>query len=66
MVHGTGDNLVPWQQSEIMVNKVNSFVADKATFDKVSGRSHADFDGASDARTIAILNFLDKALGVTR
>jgi hypothetical protein len=66
MVHGTSDNLVPWQQSEIMVNKINSFVADKAKFDKVSGRSHADFDGASDARTIAILNFLDKALGITR
>jgi len=64
MMHGTSDNLVPWQQSEIMVNKVNSFVAGKAKFNKVSGRSHADFEGANAASTIEILNFLDNALGV--
>jgi acetyl esterase/lipase len=66
MMHGTSDNLVPWQQSDIMVNKVNSFVANKAKFNKVSGRSHADFDGASDSKTIEILNFLDNALGIQR
>jgi len=66
MMHGTSDNLVPWQQSQIMVNKINSFVAGKATFNQVSGRGHADFDGANDSKTIAILNFLDNALGVQR
>jgi acetyl esterase/lipase len=66
MMHGTSDNLVPWQQSEIMVNKVNSFVANKAKFNKVSGRSHADFEGASAASTVEILQFLDKALGIQR
>jgi acetyl esterase/lipase len=66
MMHGTSDNLVPWQQSDIMVTKINGFVADKAKFNKVSGRSHADFDGATDSKTIEILNFLDNALGVQR
>jgi len=66
MLHGTSDNLVPWQQSEIMVNKVNSFVANKAKFNKVSGRSHADFEGATAASTVEILNFLDNALGIQR
>ncbi|MCL2184221.1 MAG: alpha/beta fold hydrolase [Chitinispirillia bacterium] len=60
MLHGTSDNLVPWQQSEIMVNKINEFVPGKAIFNKVTGRSHADFDAATNATTIAILNFLDE------
>jgi len=64
MLHGTSDNLVPWQQSDIMVNKVNSFVAGKAKFNKVSGRSHADFEGEDAASTKEILNFLNDALGV--
>jgi len=66
MMHGDNDNLVPWQQSDIMVKKINSFVAGKAKFNKVSGRSHADFDGENDSKTIEILNFLNDALGVTR
>ena len=66
MMHGDNDNLVPWQQSDIMVKKINSFVAGKAKFNKVSGRSHADFDGESDSKTVEILKFLDNALGITR
>jgi len=66
MLHGDKDGMVPWQQSDIMVNKVNSFVPNKAKFNKVSGRDHADFDGATDSKTIEILNFLDKALGIQR
>jgi hypothetical protein len=66
MLHGAADNLVPWQQSEIMVNKVNDFVPNKAVFNKVAGRSHADFDGATNAATIAILDFLDATLGIQR
>jgi acetyl esterase/lipase len=66
MMHGTSDNLVPWQQSEIVVNKINEFVPGKAVFNKVTGRSHADFDGASDSKTIAILDFLDQKLGIQR
>ncbi len=48
------------------MNKVNSFTAGKAKFNKVQGRQHADFDGASDSKTVEILNFIDAALGVTR
>jgi acetyl esterase/lipase len=66
MLHGANDNMVPWQQSEIVVNKINEFVMGKAVFNKVSGRSHADFDGATNATTIAILNFLDEKLGIQR
>ena len=66
MMHGDRDGMVPWQQSDIMVNKVNSFVPNKAKFNKVSGRDHADFDGANDSKTIEILNFLDNALGIQR
>jgi|GEM_PF-701340 len=64
MLHGTADNLVPWQQSEIMVNKVNSFVPGKAVFNKVTGRGHQDFDDATNATTIAILDFLDQKLNI--
>ena len=66
MLHGTSDNLVSWQQSEIMVNKVNEFVPNKAVFNKVTGRSHEDFPAATNQITIAILNFLDEKLGVSR
>ena len=66
MLHGTADNLVPWQQSEIMVNKINSFVPGKAVFNKVTGRGHSDFDGAANATTIAILDFLDQKLNIQR
>jgi acetyl esterase/lipase len=66
MLHGTNDNLVPWLQSEIMVNKINEFVPDKAIFNKVTGRGHADFDGTTNATTIAILDFLDQKLNIQR
>jgi acetyl esterase/lipase len=66
MLHGTSDNLVPWQQSEIMVNKINSFIPNKAVFNKVTGRNHEDFPAAANATTIAILDFLDQKLGVKR
>jgi acetyl esterase/lipase len=66
MMHGTSDNFVPWQQSDIMVNKINSFVAGKAKFNKVSGRGHADFEGEDAASTVEILNFLNDALGVQK
>jgi len=49
-----------------MVNKVNEFASGKAVFNKVSGRSHADFPAATDQITITILNFLDSKLGVSR
>jgi len=66
MLHGAADNLVPWQQSEIMVNKINEFVPNKAVFNKVTGRSHEDFPAAANQITIAILDFLDQKLGVQR
>jgi hypothetical protein len=67
MLHGTSDPLVPWQQSDIMVTKVNSFVPNKAKFNKVTGRAHEDFRaGTDDAITTEILKFLDNALGIQR
>jgi acetyl esterase/lipase len=66
MLHGVNDNLVPWQQSEIMVNKVNEFVPGKAVLHRVDGRGHADFPAANDSITITILNFLDEKLGIKR
>lgn len=66
MLHGTSDMLVPWQQSEIMVNKTNQFVPDKAVFNKVTGRSHEDFPAATNPITISILDFLDQSLGIQR
>jgi acetyl esterase/lipase len=64
MVHGSSDNLVPWQQSDMLVNKINEFSPGKAVFVKVSGRGHADFDSGSNPT--AILNFLDEKLGIQR
>ena len=66
MLHGTTDNLVPWQQSQIMVNKVNEFVSNKAVFNQVAGRGHEDFPVATSQITIAILDFLDEKLGIQR
>ena len=62
MLHGASDNLVPYQQSQIMVNKINEFVPNKAVVNIVDGRGHSDFDAAGNAITAAILDFLDKAL----
>jgi acetyl esterase/lipase len=66
MLHGTTDNLVPWPQSQIMVNKVNEFVPNKAVFNQVAGRGHEDFPAAANQITITILDFLDATLGIQR
>jgi len=66
MLHGTSDNLVPWQQSDIMVNKINEFIPGKAVFNKITGRGHEDFPASTNAITKAILDFLDEKLGVKR
>ena len=67
MLHGTIDNLVPWQQSQIMVNKINELVPNKAIFNQVANRNHADFPAsATDQINVTILNFLDEKLGIQR
>ncbi|GBU25531.1 hypothetical protein R83H12_02181 [Fibrobacteria bacterium R8-3-H12] len=61
MVHGTGDNLVPWKQSEILVNKIKEVCGDtKAQLVKHSG-GHADCPSGNEA---AIFDFLDRSLGI--
>jgi len=46
MSHGTSDGTVPWQQSEMMVNKVNEVKgAGYAIFDKIQGADHGNFQG---------------------
>ena len=69
MRHGTSDNIVPYQQSEILFEKIKSVTSNaeslgKVKFNKISGGQHADFASGSD--TPDILNFLDKALGIQR
>jgi len=49
MIHATNDNVVPWQQSEILVNKINSVVSGRATFDKQSTGGHSGFDSRADS-----------------
>jgi len=63
MLHGASDNLVPYQQSQIMAEKINEFVPGKAVVNIVDGRGHSDFDAAGNTITATILDFLDKALG---
>jgi acetyl esterase/lipase len=66
MMHGRNDNLVPYLQSKIMVEKINETVPGRAIFNEVAGRGHNDFDGASDTKTKAILDFLDEKLDIQR
>jgi acetyl esterase/lipase len=66
--HGTKDGTVPYQQSQILFDKIktispNAETAGKLKFNKRDGKDHEDFD-SSDAA--AILDFLDKALGIQR
>jgi len=62
MLHGTSDNLVPYLQSKIMVDKINEVVPGKAVLNQVAGRGHEDFPAVANATTIAILDFLDQSL----
>jgi acetyl esterase/lipase len=63
MHHGTSDNLVPWKQSEILVNKLNEVCGNgKAELVKHTG-GHADCPSNQET---AIFNFLDSKLGVKR
>jgi len=66
MRHGTSDNIVPYQQSKILFEKIKSVTPNaetlgKVKYNEISGGGHADFASGSD--TPAILEFLDKALG---
>jgi len=63
MVHGTSDNLVPWKQSEILVNKINEVCGSgKAQLVKHNG-GHSDCPSGNETE---IFNFLDSKLGITR
>jgi len=72
MRHGAGDNVVPWQQSQILFDKImsvtpNADILGKVNFKKHSG-GHDDFASvtAPNTDTPDILDFLDKALGIQR
>jgi len=61
MVHGTSDNMVPWKQSEIMVNQINSVCGSgKAQLVKHNG-GHSDCPNGDE-----VFNFIDSKLGITR
>jgi len=63
MVHGTSDNLVPWKQSELLVNKINEVCGNgKAELVKHSG-GHADCPSANEKQ---IFDFIDSKLGIKR
>jgi len=68
MRHGTGDNIVPYQQSKILFEKIKSITPstqldDKVKYNEIKDGGHADFASGSNSDTPAILDFLDKALG---
>jgi len=58
MIHATNDNVVPWQQSELLVNEVNKKVSGRAVFDKQTTGSHSGFSN----RETQVFEFLDKNL----
>jgi len=58
MIHATNDNIVPWQQSERLVNKVNSVVQGRATFDKQTTGGHSGFSGMANQ----VFQFFDNNL----
>jgi len=43
MIHATNDNVVPWQQSQILVNKINSVSPGRAKFDSLTTGGHSGF-----------------------
>ena len=47
MIHATNDNVVPWQQSPRLVDKIKEVQKEnsKATFDKQTSGGHSGFDG---------------------
>jgi len=59
MIHATNDNVVPWQQSEILVNKIKSVAGDsRATFDKQTTGGHSGFTG----RATQVFDFFNQNL----
>jgi len=62
MQHGLSDNLVPWKQSELLVNKINSVAPNRAILDTIKDGGHGGFSG----QDTKIFNFLDEKLGVKK
>jgi len=58
MIHATNDNVVPWQQSELLVNKINEKVPGRAVFDKQSSGGHSGFGN----RATQVFEFFNKNL----
>jgi len=62
MQHGLKDNIVPWKQSELLVNKINSVAPNRAILDTIKDGGHGGFTG----QDTKIFNFLDEKLGIQR
>jgi len=62
MQHGDNDKIVPYLQSKILVDKINSIAPNRAIFDQIPGGNHGGFSGQEDR----IFQFLDEKLGVSR
>lgn len=61
--HGRLDSLVPMQQSEIFVEKLEKYVsADHFEFDIIEGAGHADPLFETDENMVRVISFLDQHL----
>jgi len=63
MVHGTSDNMVPWKQSEILVNKIKEVCGDDKAQLVTHNGGHADCPSGNSNQ---IFEFLDTKLGIKK
>jgi acetyl esterase/lipase len=63
MMHGDKDNLVPWMQSELLVEAINKVATNKATFVKIANGEHGSKYGNQES---TVFDFLDKHLKVKK
>jgi acetyl esterase/lipase len=60
MQHGLSDNLVPWKQSELLVNEINKKASGRAILDTLKDQGHGNFSNSD--LTSTVYNFLDRHL----
>jgi acetyl esterase/lipase len=59
MKHATNDNLLPWQQSRMMVDAINDIAPGRAVYHQVTTGGHV---GWSAAEASTVFNFLNAAM----
>jgi len=67
MQHATNDNLVPWQSSQTLVDRINDICGDgRAEFDFIPNGGHGGAPFSSQANTDRIFQYLDEKLDIER